>query len=74
MSEGAQAAFESLMNWGSLSMTNQDGCKVDVAKIGKNRVALGIHEGADFVCTWMNRQECQQLIEQLMLVCERLVE
>ena len=55
-------------------MTNQDGCKVDVAKIGKNRVALGIHEGADFVCTWMNKQECQQLIEQLMLVCERLVE
>ena len=30
-------------------MTNQDGCKVDVAKIGKNRVALGIHEGADYL-------------------------
>lgn len=62
------------IQYGRIKMTNQDGCKVDVAKIGKNRVALGIHEGADFVCTWMNKQECQQLIEQLMLVCERLQE
>ena len=37
-------------------------------------VRLSVDSCGDMHSYYMNRYQCQQLIEQLMLVCERLVE
>jgi len=53
------------------------GKDIDIDSSG-SRVVFSLSDGSDpygdFCCAVMNKQECQQLIEQLMLVCERLVE
>lgn len=53
------------------------GKDVDIETSG-SRVVFSLSDGSDpygdFCCAVMSKQECQQLIEQLMLVCERLQE
>lgn len=50
------------------------GKDVDVDRYG-SRVVLSLADSDGYTCSaMMNKQECQQLIEQLMLVCERLQE
>ena len=53
-----------------------DGHCIDIHPIEKcTMVSLLIHDWDDGCVDFkMNKQECQQLIEQLMLVCERLQE
>lgn len=60
----------------TLSIECEDGVEVLVQPISKNRISLSLcdQDTGESVGTWMNKQECQQLIEQLMLVCERLQE
>ena len=60
----------------SYSMECEDGVEILVQPIGSNRISLSLcdQNSGESVGTWMNKQECQQLIEQLMLVCERLQE
>lgn len=53
------------------------GKDIDIDRYG-SRVVLSLTDTSDpdgyTCCAMMNKQECQQLIEQLMLVCERLQE
>ena len=53
-----------------------DGHCIDIHPIEKyTMVGLLIHDWDDGCVDFkMSKQECQQLIEQLMLVCERLQE